>query len=137
MLLRDADGSRGAAPARVADAVQQSPAADVEWYVCLRCAERLARSDWTLDEVSALPLVFVNPHGNIFQLLLVSRVQSAFFEGTPTEEFTWFEGYAWSVGFCSSCRLHIGWHFAARRAGAALREFVALSRAALRLARCE
>ena len=137
LLLRD----RAALPAPGASA---SPASsdDVElgergWYACAACALRLAREDWVLEAATQGPLVFANPHGRFFELLLVSHVVGGVFDRHATSEFTWFAGYAWRVGACAGCRAHIGWHFGATRRDLALREFVALSRAAIELLRSE
>lgn len=102
------------------------------WYVCAACATRLAREDWALDASARGPLVFANPHGKFFELLLVTHVVGGVFERGATTEFTWFSGYAWRIGACMGCRSHIGWQFEATH-DASLREFVALSRAAVRL----
>lgn len=102
------------------------------WYACAQCGERLAHESWVLSSAASGPLVFANPHGRFFELLLVSHVLSGIFDRHATSEFTWFSGYAWRIGTCARCGTHIGWHFEATHA-AALREFVALSRAAVRL----
>lgn len=118
----------------------ESPSSDAEleagrqgWYVCAACDERLAREDWVLEHTTQAPLVFANPQGRFFELLLVSHVCGSLFEGHATTEFTWFSGYAWRVGSCEGCGVHIGWHFEATQGDLALREFVALSRAAVKL----
>lgn len=105
------------------------------WVRCATCAARLAHQSWMLGEGGRAPLVFKNPHGIVFYLLLVARVVGAHFEGPPTSEFTWFRGYAWRVGYCSQCQTHVGWHFSATQTDVALHHFVALSRAAVRFER--
>lgn len=107
------------------------------WYACAACATRLAREDWVLEAATQGPLVFANPHGRFFELLLVTHAVGGVFDHLATSEFTWFAGYAWRVGSCASCRAHIGWHFEATGSDARLREFVALSRAAIKLLRSE
>lgn len=106
------------------------------WYVCAACAARLAREDWVLEADTQQPLVFANPHGRFFELLLVTRSVGCVFEQHATTEFTWFAGYAWRIGNCVRCRAHLGWHFEATHATSP-REFVALSRAAVRLSKAE
>lgn len=131
-LLREPAGGRPPALGEHAGARHELEASAYAWYVCAACAERLAREDWVLDAGVQSPLVFANPHGRFFELLLVSHVLSGIFDRHATSEFTWFSGYAWRIGTCARCGTHIGWHFEATHA-AALREFVALSRAAVRL----
>jgi len=108
-----------------------------DWYACAACAAPLAREDWVLEADTQGPLVFANPHGRFFELLLVTHVVGAIFDRDATSEFTWFAGYAWRVGGCARCGAHIGWHFEATRSDVRLREFVALSRAAIKLLRSE
>jgi hypothetical protein len=107
------------------------------WYVCAACDERLAREDWLLQDTTQAPLVFANPHGRFFELLLVTHICGGVFDRQATSEFTWFSGYAWRVGNCAGCRAHIGWHFEATQRDLALREFVALSRTAVKFLRSE
>ncbi|HXS18782.1 MAG TPA: hypothetical protein VN764_16400, partial [Polyangiaceae bacterium] len=59
------------------------------------------------------------------------------FDHHATAEFTWFSGYAWSIGSCAWCHAHIGWRFEATQSELVLREFVALSRAAVKLLHTE
>jgi len=137
LLLRDP-----AAPPAPGAGASPASSNDVElgdrgWYACAACARRLAREDWVLEAETQGPLVFANPHGRFFELLLVTQVVGGVFDRLATSEFTWFVGYGWRVGVCAGCRAHIGWHFEATRSDVALREFVALSRAAIKLLRSE
>jgi hypothetical protein len=131
-LLREPVGGRPPAPGERAGASHELAASGYAWYVCAACSERLAREDWVLEAGAQHPLVFANPHGKFFELLLVSHVQNGVFDRAATTEFTWFAGYAWRIGSCAHCGAHIGWHFESTHA-ASLREFVALLRAAVKL----
>lgn len=133
---REPAGGPRPTPDEHADLADELDAGTYGWYVCAACAARLAREDWVLEADTQGPLVFANPHGRFFELLLVSRVVGGVFDQHATTEFTWFAGYAWRIGGCAACHAHIGWHFEATR-GASLREFVALSRAAVKLLRSE
>jgi hypothetical protein len=42
------------------------------------------------------------------QLSVGARVRT---EGYPTDQDTWFPGYAWTILYCRVCRNHLGWHF--------------------------
>lgn len=33
------------------------------------------------------------------------------YDGDPTEEHTWFPGYAWRMAHCRACQRHLGWGF--------------------------
>ena len=117
---------RSAAP----DALARRASDTSGWYCCARCAGRLAHETWVLASNAERPLVFANPMGSAFELILVSKVVGVAFEPHATLEHTWFQGYAWRIGWCERCGGHVGWHFGASpgRQG----DFVGLSRAALK-----
>lgn len=56
---------------------------------------------------------YCNPAGVVHDLLTVSGVarNAVALEGTPSTEFSWFPGFAWTVAFCVRCRQHLGWEF--------------------------
>jgi hypothetical protein len=43
-------------------------------------------------------------------------------EGFPTDQDTWFPGYAWTILYCRLCRNHLGWHFTSTDPGVAARQ---------------
>jgi len=131
-LLREPAGASPPASSPRVTADHEVETGAYGWYACAACVEHLAREDWVLESSSAAPLVFANPHGRFFELLLVTHVIGGVFERQSTTEFTWFAEYAWRVAGCARCLAHIGWHFEATRSDASLREFVALSRAAVK-----
>ncbi len=105
------------------------------WYACAQCGERLAHESWVLSSAASGPLVFANPHGRFFQLLLLRCSRGVVFDHHATAEHTWFSGYTWRVGVCGSCTTHVGWRFEAQIPGAEPPEFVAVSQAAVRFVR--
>jgi hypothetical protein len=52
-----------------------------------------------------------NPGGYVYEIGCFEDAQGCGQAGEPTEQFSWFSGYAWSYAFCSSCRTHLGWVF--------------------------
>ena len=54
---------------------------------------------------------FTNPHGIAFHIGCFRTISGCLENGLPTEEFTWFSGYAWRIVHCGSCRQHMGWSF--------------------------
>jgi hypothetical protein len=105
-----------------------------DWFVCQACATHIARRQWLLDDGSNTPLIFSNPHGHAFNLLLVARTEGMRHDQVFTLEHTWFAGYEWSIGLCRTCASHLGWQFRATHPGLARSEFAALSRDRVRLA---
>jgi cereblon len=109
----------------------QDPAS---WLVCSNCQARVVREDWLFENQSDVPLIFSNPHGRAFFLLLASRAHGMIFHPNFTTQYSWFPGYAWSIGVCCRCRQHLGWAYRAVNATLDRREFVALDRQAVRRA---
>lgn len=64
--------------------------------------------------------VFVNPYGYTRPILTVREARGLVLYGAPSTDFTWFEGYAWTVAGCAGCGQHVGWRYdttEARRPG--------------------
>jgi hypothetical protein len=113
-LLRDEDQ-----PSRATREIPRDESVtsqDKRWLYCKSCAVPIAPVAAILPE-GEMPLVFANPHGMIFELLLLSRAQSVRLIGSATDEFTWFPGYAWRVALCAGCGTHLGWRFEAIKGG--------------------
>jgi hypothetical protein len=85
---------------------------DRRWLHCRSCGTAIAPFAAILPE-GEVPLVFANPHGMVFELVLLSAAQSLRLIGSMTDEFTWFQGYAWRVALCGGCGTHLGWRFEA------------------------
>ena len=56
---------------------------------------------------------YVNPNGYVFETLTVYQAESLTLIGSPSTEFSWFPGYAWTICQCACCDSHIGWKFTA------------------------
>lgn len=54
---------------------------------------------------------FTNPHGFMFLLGCFSSAPGCGTTGFPTEEFSWFPGYAWRFAYCGGCGVHLGWEY--------------------------
>jgi hypothetical protein len=80
------------------------------WLCCRSCATRIAPLAAVLPEGED-PLVFANPEGRVFELLLLGNARALQLVGNATQEFTWFQGYAWRVALCAGCGIHLGWRF--------------------------
>lgn len=58
--------------------------------------------------------VYVNPQGSVHDLITSLRVSYIVrTSGQPSEEFSWFPGYAWTIIECRQCGIHLGWKFTA------------------------
>ena len=96
--------------------------------VCRGCGTRIARKNWiaSVDGGSA-ERVFFNPAGVMMEVVTLTRAVNLAEEGVPTEEFSWFPGYAWRFAHCGGCGRQLGWRFLSR-AGAAPGAFWGLLR---------
>jgi hypothetical protein len=54
---------------------------------------------------------FTNPFGLVFHIVCYGDAPGANSIGEPTKVATWFPGYAWTMGICKVCSLHVGWWF--------------------------
>lgn len=82
--------------------------------VCRGCGIRIARRAWVvpIDGASA-ERVFFNPAGVMMEVLTLLRATNLHETGVPTEEFSWFPGYAWRFAHCGGCGRQLGWRFLA------------------------
>ena len=55
----------------------------------------------------------MNPTGRVFHVHCYKRADGAAAAGAPTDEYSWFPGYAWSYALCGGCGAHLGWFFSA------------------------
>jgi hypothetical protein len=99
--------------------------------VCASCGAVVGYVDAILP-AGDTPLIFANPHGRVFELVLLREAQSLLHVGPPTTEHTWFAGYAWQVALCAGCSRHLGWRYLAGEAGRSPPLFFGLLRAELR-----
>jgi hypothetical protein len=65
-----------------------------------------ARNNQTITGSSA-----ANPFGLVFNIVCYSDASGVNSVGVPTKVATWFPGYAWTMGICKECTLHVGWWF--------------------------
>jgi hypothetical protein len=54
---------------------------------------------------------FTNPEGITYQITCFSSANGCIVHGTPTLDYTWFEGFSWSYSLCSNCFTHLGWYY--------------------------
>ena len=54
---------------------------------------------------------FVNAHGIVHQIMTTRFSQMITMLSEPTEEHSWFPGYAWTIINCAICGNHLGWRF--------------------------
>jgi len=93
-----------------------------ERWLCAFCHQPVAREGDLVNIHGSSEHTFTNPAGIKFRILLFAQVAGCLNVGTPTLQFTWFSGCAWSYCVCGQCRAHLGWFYTG------LHDFVALIR---------
>jgi hypothetical protein len=88
---------------------QGDPAND---WLCACCLNRVASEKHRFCYEGKSEFSFLNPEGIRFDILTFSRAIGCRPTGVPTQEHTWFPGYAWCYCLCDRCRAHLGWQYA-------------------------
>ncbi len=78
---------------------------------CARCGHLVTRAGWAARPEGGHERVCANPAGRMFQVVGFLEAPGAADRGAPTEEFTWFPGYAWNFAVCRGCGDHLGWRY--------------------------
>ncbi len=78
---------------------------------CAACDHVVAFADDRTSVGDAGLHTFVNPAGEVFELVLFARAEGAAAVGRPTLEYTWFPGHAWTFARCRSCAAQLGWRY--------------------------
>ncbi|KAK5637964.1 hypothetical protein RI129_012259 [Pyrocoelia pectoralis] len=55
---------------------------------------------------------YCNPGGYVYETVTVVKAKNFNLVGNPSNEFSWFPGYWWTIMQCRLCQGHIGWKFA-------------------------
>ncbi|MFV8750249.1 cereblon family protein [Nannocystaceae bacterium ST9] len=86
-------------------------AADDRALRCKLCEREVARLADRVSIGSGELHTFVNPRGEVFELVCFARAEGVVARGEATLEFTWFPGHAWRFGMCRTCGAQLGWHY--------------------------
>lgn len=79
--------------------------------VCANCDHPITQAIWRISKNQDHEHTVFNPAGQVFRIVCFKEAPGVAVRGTPSTEFTWFKGYAWQVGQCAGCDIHIGWRF--------------------------
>lgn len=77
--------------------------------LCGICGHYITSRDRAVEESGSHTHVFTNPAGVTFHIGCFSSAPGCHSAGDPTEEYTWFPGFAWSFALCGGCMAHLGW----------------------------
>jgi hypothetical protein len=78
---------------------------------CASCRHVVTSSDAAIEVDGAHEHVHTNPAGFVFEIGCFRDAPGCAAEGPASEEWSWFPGYAWQVGLCVGCGVHLGWVF--------------------------
>ncbi|MDY6831903.1 MAG: cereblon family protein [Thermodesulfobacteriota bacterium] len=81
--------------------------------LCARCLHPITRPGARTTANGRHVHVFANPGGLVFEIGCFRTAPGCGHAGSPTLEFTWFNGYAWQVATCNGCLEHLGWYYTA------------------------
>jgi hypothetical protein len=79
--------------------------------VCAACYFAVTDPSRQIRVHDSFSHVFANPYGQVFEIGCFSKARGCRQNSIPSEEFSWFSGYAWQVGICRGCNSHLGWIF--------------------------
>lgn len=79
--------------------------------VCSECTASITSCRSAIDVQGSHEHTFRNPAGYSFHVLCFSAAPGCLVVGPPTQEATWFQGYAWSFALCAACQRHLGWSY--------------------------
>jgi hypothetical protein len=80
-------------------------------WLCALCLEKITSDKQRFFYQGKSEFQFTNPGGYNFHIITFSKTFSCVITTSPTLEYTWFPGYAWSICQCNSCNSHLGWQY--------------------------
>jgi hypothetical protein len=78
--------------------------------LCAACGAAISSDSARIEAGGAHAHRFTNPAGFTYDVVCLSEA-ACYLQGPPTNEFTWFPGYAWSYAMCGACHTHLGWYY--------------------------
>ena len=80
-------------------------------WLCAWCLNRVANERDRFQYNGKDEFGFSNPAGVHFDIILFSQTLGCRETGSPTLDYTWFAGHAWSFCQCDRCGHHLGWYY--------------------------
>ncbi|MCG8688439.1 MAG: cereblon family protein [Desulfobacterales bacterium] len=82
---------------------------------CKNCMGLVTKPDFRMQVEQQFSHTFANPHGHVFEIGCFSRADGCIESSVPSDDFSWFNGYVWSIGLCRNCKIQLGWIFLATK----------------------
>ncbi|MGJ4745323.1 cereblon family protein [Leptospira sp. SA-E8] len=93
------------------ESIQEKEIIPEDWKLCTSCGEKITKEEWKTSVDGAYLHNFINPLGIEFRIFTFSQAIGITWQKDSYLEDTWFPGFAWRVGSCSTCGSHLGWNF--------------------------
>jgi hypothetical protein len=97
----------------VAEEVEEKAPEEEKYILCRQCQQVITSPADRISVQGSHQHTFANPHGIVFEIGCFKTVVGMGYAGSASDEFSWFAGYRWQVGFCAMCLTHLGWLFIA------------------------
>jgi hypothetical protein len=78
---------------------------------CAACKHLVTSKEAGIEVDGAHEHTRRNPAGFVFRIGCFREAPGCLGEGPSSEDYSWFPGYAWQVGVCRRCGIHLGWVF--------------------------
>ena len=79
--------------------------------LCRGCRALITTTDMRTRIHGKHEHVFANPAGYMYQIGCFATAPGCSHEGSPSWEFTWFQGHTWQIAVCRGCNALMGWRF--------------------------
>jgi cereblon len=91
---------------------------------CSVCGDKIGRKKdvFSLPGAEGVVGAYVNSHGVVHQTVTLREITPQtmiVLQGRPTEQDSWFPGFAWTIVCCGRCYNHLGWRFTITASAAA------------------
>ena len=109
------------------------PGLETRVFSCRECGTPIAREEHLLAVMGRpVKATYHNPQGVPCEILTFEGASNVIGADFSTEDYSWFEGYAWRPVGCGKCRIHVGWRFEASEPYLDPQDFFGLLARALR-----
>ena len=87
---------------------------DEKIILCAACFHHITDPGKQILINQSFSHVFTNPHGLVFEIGSFAEAMGCYIVSSPSNEFSWFIGYLWSIAACQNCLNHLGWAFSSQ-----------------------
>lgn len=78
---------------------------------CKTCGNKITLVEHMISVSGRHNHTFINPSGITFRIGCFCSAKGCVVTGSPSFEYTWFDGFSWQFALCSYCISHLGWYY--------------------------